>query len=133
MLTYGKLAGETPRMLVLESQYWLDAACMNAARALGWEWTSAPVLMVGYLPRADMERLLRTLVEFRPDFVLNINLSGMDVGGLFAQLLGDLGIPLVTWFVDDPRTILMGRTAYATPFSLALTWDAAYTEYLQAC
>ena len=57
----------------------------------------------------------------------------MDVDGLFARLFEDLHIPYVTWFVDDPRTMLMGRTCYATDYSVALTWDQAYVAYLRNC
>ena len=132
LMAYDKLAGAVPRVLVLESQYWLDVACMNAARGLGWEIATAPVRMEGVLPRGDIERLLTTLGEFRPDFILSVNFSGMDVQGLFARLFEDLAIPYVVWFVDDPRTILMDRDVYASAYTVALTWERAYVEYLEA-
>ena len=129
-MRYAKLSTPTPRILIFESQYWIDGACRNAAQTLGWEVQSVPVLMEGTLPRETIKHLLETLVNFRPDFILSINLSGMDEGGLFARLFEDLEIPHVTWFVDDPRTILMDRTCYATPFTVALTWEPAYKDYL---
>jgi len=33
--------------------------------------------------------------------------------------------------VDDPRTILMGRQTFASPYTVALTWDASYVDYLR--
>jgi spore maturation protein CgeB len=83
------------------------------------------------MPRENVARLLRTLVEFKPDFLLTINLGGMDVDGMFAGLFEDLEIPFVTWFVDDPRTILEGRGAFATPWSVALSWEERYCGYLR--
>ena len=130
VLSYDKLAGEAPRMLVLESQYWLDAACTHAALGMGWEVRVAPVVPEGVLPREAIALLLETLVDFRPDFILTINLSGMDVDGIFARLFEDLRIPYVTWFVDDPRTIIMGRDTYASSCAVALTWENAYSDYL---
>ncbi len=130
LMDYPKMAGPVPRMMVLESRYWLDSACMNAARAMGWELAHAPVAREGAMPREMIAAFLQTLLEFRPDFVLSINLSGMDEGGLFAGLFADLRVPYVTWFVDDPRTILMDRAIYASDYAIALTWEAAYTEYL---
>ena len=131
-MKYPKLAGPVPRMLVLESRYWLDTACANAARRLGWDVECVPVVAEGTLPRESVARLLRTLIDFRPDFLLSVNLGGMDVGGILAGLFEDLGIPLVAWFVDDPRTIIMDRPCYATPRSLAITWERAYEPYLKS-
>ena len=51
LLRYDKLAGPAPRMLILESKYWLDDACRNAARLLGWEVETVPVVQEGRLPR----------------------------------------------------------------------------------
>ncbi len=130
LLSYDKFAGDETRILILQSQYWLDSACIHAARDLGWTLATVPVPLEGVLPRASLEELLRTLGEFKPDFILSVNLSGMDVDGLFAGLFEDLQIPYVTWFVDDPRTIIMGNSAFASAYSVALTWDAAYVDYL---
>ena len=50
---------------------------------------------------------------------------------MFANLFNDLAVPYVTWFVDDPRTILLDRDLYGTPCATALTWDTAYEDYLR--
>ena len=131
MMSYDKMSGEVPRLLILRGEYWLDGACENAARAMGWQVEPVPVVMEGVLSKEQIARLLETLVTQKPDFILSINLSGMDLGGLLARLFEDLGVPYVTWFVDDPRTIVMGRSTFATGNSIALTWDKAYTAYLQ--
>lgn len=133
LMDYPKLRNAAPRMMVLESGYWLDAACLRAAAQLGWQTASSPVTMKGTLPRDMIAALLNTLTHFKPDFLLSINLAGMDEGGIFARLFSDLRIPYVTWFVDDPRTIIMGRRCYASEYSVAFSWDAAYLSYLNAC
>ncbi len=129
-MSYGKFAEGAPRMLVLEGRYWLDTACTDAARRMGWEVRTVPVTVVGTLPRESVAVLLETLMSFRPDFILTVNLGAMDEGGLFARLFEDLRLPYVTWFVDNPRTIVMGRSLYASSLAVALTWDAAYAPYL---
>ena len=130
LMTYDKFAGDAPRLMVLESGYWLDIACINAARRMGWEVRNVPVALEGVMPRENVSRLLRTLVEFKPDFLLTINLGGMDVQGMFAGLFDDLRVPFVAWFVDDPRTILQGSTAFAGDWSVAFTWEERYASYL---
>jgi spore maturation protein CgeB len=89
--------------------------------------------MQGRMPREMVGQFLTTLTEFKPDFVFSVNLSGMDQDGLFAQLFADLRIPFVTWFVDDPRTILMERTVYGSDYAVALTWERSYAGYLRNC
>jgi spore maturation protein CgeB len=131
-MRYDKLAGATPRVLILESDYWLDVACARAGKAMGWEIESVPVKMAGHYPREEMGALLQRIAEFRPDFLLTINMSGMDYDGLLARLFEDLALPYVTWFVDNPRTILMGLSTYATANSIAVTWDASYIPYFEA-
>lgn len=132
IMGYRKFAAQHPRMLVLRSHYWLDAACIRAAERMGWEVHEVPTLMEGALPREHVERLFFALASFRPDFVLSINLSGMDEQGLFARFFDDLELPLVTWFVDDPRTIMLDRACYGGTNHIALTWDTAYADYLRA-
>jgi spore maturation protein CgeB len=132
MMAYPKFRG-VPRVLVLENEYWLDSACVRAASALGWAVQSVPVRMEGAMPRDLVAGFLSALTEFRPDFVLSINLSGMDTQGLFAGLFCDLAMPYAAWFVDDPRTILMGSRAYASDYAVAFTWEAAYADYLRDC
>ncbi len=133
LMAYAKFAGPTPRMMVLEGDYWLDVACVHAAETLGWEVARVPVRMVGKMPREMLANLLQALGEFRPDFLLSVNLSGMDERGLLAGLFADLEIPWVTWFVDDPRTILMGRNTYGSDYAMALTWEQSYITYLEGC
>jgi spore maturation protein CgeB len=131
-MQYAKAAAPGLRMLVLESRYWLDEACARAAQRLGWTVRRAPVVAAGHLPRDQVATLLQDLIELRPDFILTINHSGMDCAGLFCNLFADLGIPLVTWFVDDPRTILMDRAVHGAPTTIAATWERGYMDYLRA-
>lgn len=131
LMAYKKFAAPVPRVLILESSYWLDQACVTAAERMGWAVRRTPVSMVGVMPRDQWQDLFFAIAEFKPDFLLSINLSGMDEQGLLARFLEDLEIPHVTWFVDDPRTILMDRTCFAGPYAVALTWDAAYAGALE--
>ncbi len=132
LMAYKKLAGPVPRILVLECGYWVDAACLNAIRILGWEAAIVQVPMQGIMPRETMTNFVCCITDFRPDFVLSVNLSGMDSAGLISRFLADLAIPHVTWFVDDPRTILMGNQVYGSDYAVALTWESAYVSYLKS-
>lgn len=130
-MTYPKFASPTPRMLILQSDYWLDGACGRAAERMGWEVRRAPVTLEGVMSREMIAGLLETLATFRPDFIFSVNASGMDEMGMLAQLFADLYVPSATWFVDVPRTILLDRTCYGTDYAVAFTWDGAYEDYLR--
>ncbi|MBI4557489.1 MAG: glycosyltransferase [Candidatus Hydrogenedentes bacterium] len=130
LLAYDKFADPVPRILIPKSSYWLDDAWRRAAGSLNWQVQSVPVVMEGVLSRDMIANFLETLATFRPDFILTVNLSGMDDHGLFARLFEDIRIPYVTWFVDNPRTILGGRTGCASLFTVALTWDRSYRDFL---
>lgn len=132
-MSYAKFARRPVRVLILESHYWIDQACASAAERLGWQVARVQVTMQGHMSRDLLEQFFRTLVEVRPDFILSINLSGMDVDGMLARFFADLKVPHATWFVDDPRTILMGRTDFASEYAVALTWESTYTDYLSRC
>lgn len=132
-MDYRKLAGPVPRMLVLQSRYWLDDACIRAAETLDWRVCTVPVTQEGLLPLDNITQLLQSIVEFRPDFILAVNLGGMDEEGALARLFEELRVPYVVWFVDDPRTIMMDRRLYASPYAVAFTWESAYCGYLAAC
>lgn len=130
-MRYAKLAEEAPRVLLFQCEYWLDRGCLSAARSLGWPVRTVRVPAEGAFTREAIRSLLMALVDFRPDFVLTPNLGGMDEGGMLARLFEDFELPLVTWFVDDPRTIIMDRTIYGGPFSVALSWESAYLDSLR--
>ena len=132
-MAYRKFGRRPVRVLILESHYWIDQACAAAAERLGWQVARARVTMQGRMSRELLQGFFQTLIEVRPDFVLSINLSGMDVDGMLARFFADLKVPHATWFVDDPRTILMGRTDFASDYAVAITWEATYSDYLSQC
>jgi len=131
MMRYRKFAGPTPRMLVGHSRYWVDDACIRAASRMGWQIHKTPLVMEGQLSRDHLKSLFEALVTFKPDFILTANLSGMDVDGVLARFYADLEIPHATWFVDEPRSILMESKSYASDYAVAFTWERAYLPYLE--
>jgi len=132
-MDYPKFTRTPIRVLILESHYWIDQACAAAAQRMGWTVTKTHVTMQGHMSRDLFAHFFAQVMQSQPDFVLSVNLSGMDTGGLLARFFADLKLPHATWFVDDPRTILMRRTCFASPYAVALTWESAYEDYLRDC
>ncbi len=130
-MRYRKFAGDVPRLLVGHSRYWVDDACIRAAKRMGWQIHQTPTVMEGQLSRDQLKGLFDALVTFKPDFILTANLAGMDVDGILARFYADLEIPHATWFVDEPRSIVMGKEAFASDYAVAFTWERAYAPYLE--
>ena len=129
-LDYPKFRGPT-RMLILETEYFFDKSWVRAAEALGWETATVPSAMVGGITRDDIQKLFMTLGEFKPDFILTSNYAGMDIAGMFSHFFEDARIPYVSWFTDTPRMILYGRHIHCSYYSVAATWERAYTKHFE--
>jgi len=129
-LDYPKFSGPT-RMLVLETSYFFEGSWRRAAETLGWKSETVPSAMVGSVTREDVRKLFTTLGEFKPDFILASNYAGMDTQGMFSRFLEDARIPYVSWFTDTPRMILYDRKVHASHYSVAATWERAYTKHFQ--
>lgn len=105
--------GRAPRMLLMAPDYYVVGDVRDAARRLDWKVAELPVGGTGQGDADFLRGLLQVLVDFRPDFVLSINHFGFDEGGSLAALLEEYEVPLASWFVDHPLTILGGASANA--------------------
>jgi spore maturation protein CgeB len=85
-----------------------------------------------YAHGLDYESSLSRLVqEEKPDFILSINMMGFDGNGQTGRMASRFGLPLVVWFVDDPRPILLNNKTHLTPHMTAFCWEKAYLQFLR--
>ncbi|WP_449242361.1 CgeB family protein [Desulfovibrio sp.] len=121
-----------PRVLVLRRPYFLTGEIASALDALELPWRALEVGMDPTVRPGFVEDLLTTVVEFQPDFALTVNHFGLDREGKVAGLLERLGLPLASWFVDNPRLILSRYAGLNRPGTVLFTWDEAGVEPLRA-
>lgn len=121
-----------PRVLVLHRPYFLTDEIASALDALELPWRAVEVGMGATVRPGFVEDLLTAAVAFRPDFVLTVNHFGLDREGRVAELLERLGLPLASWFVDNPRLILSRYVGLNRPGTVLFTWDEAGVEPLKA-
>jgi spore maturation protein CgeB len=121
---YPKFRTAKPRVLFLDRPYFLNREIKDALTRLDVPWSPLPVPMEAQGSTAFVESLLRRVLEFRPDFLLTVNHFGLDSEGRLAELLERLGLPLASWFVDNPQLILSRYQALVTPGTALFTWDA---------
>jgi spore maturation protein CgeB len=125
-------AGRAMRPLLLTSKYFLMGEIMTACDRLG-----APHKLVSIPDDAtEIETYARTMLsaidEFRPDFVLTTNHMGVDREGVLAGMLARLGLPLASWFVDNPHLLLEVYDHKTTAKTVVFTWDADHLESLRS-
>ncbi|CAD7772671.1 hypothetical protein BLFGPEAP_00816 [Candidatus Methanoperedenaceae archaeon GB50] len=118
VLDYKKFSSEKPRILIIDTPYFLVKEVISACHKLNW-----PIyrLRLSDLEKGSNEfikRLIWALINFKPDFLLTINHFGFDEEGKLTELLTEFKIPFASWFVDNPFFIL--RNYPKTDFLLSL-------------
>ncbi|MBD3419869.1 MAG: glycosyltransferase [Chitinivibrionales bacterium] len=81
--------------------------------------------------QAAWEQGLQQAIEMAsPSYLLSVNMKGFDGNGQLSAITQRRGIPLMVWFVDDPRPILLHQGNFVTPNMIALCWERAYLPFL---
>ncbi|WP_272700262.1 CgeB family protein [Desulfovibrio sp. Fe33] len=121
---YPKFRSSRPRALFLDSDYFLCREIQAALQRL--DVPCRPLRLDDRETGSSrfIENLLKAVVDFRPDFVLTVNHFGLDREGKLAGLLDDLGLPLASWFVDNPHLILFDYAHPGADNTAIFTFDA---------
>jgi len=64
------------------------------------------VLEVPENPKELLDELLKTCVHFKPDCIMGMNHIGFDSKGKIANILSELEMPVLFWYLDDYRFII---------------------------
>jgi len=75
--------------------------------------------------------LMRLIQEKRPSFVISINMKGFDGNTALADITERFGVPVIVWFVDDPRPIVMHKRHSIKSNMIALSWEKSYLKFLE--
>lgn len=125
------LPGLPPGGIVLmEGGFFLQQELHGAIRQEGK--TVIPFHYKQWLDINDYEsQLQKTLQHSHPQALLSINMLGFDGNGVLAEYTERLGIPVLVWFVDDPRPILLSQKTSVRSNMVACTWERSYCDFLQ--
>ncbi len=120
---YPKFAGQWPRVLLLTSKFFLLGEAAAACKRLG---VPCRLMDIGG-DEAELEAFLfavmKTVKDFRPDFILTMNHLGVDREGALLDLLERLELPLASWFLDNPELMLVQYARAWNPHTVIFTWD----------
>ncbi|UZP68183.1 glycosyltransferase [Desulfovibrio mangrovi] len=128
---YPKFKDNTPRLLLITSQYFLMGEIVTACERLGYPYHLLTLNDDEVGHTEFVERLLKAVLEFKPDFAFTINHLGVDREGVLTDLLERLQLPLASWFVDNPHLILYLYNRLISPWTAIFTWDTDNIGSLQ--
>ncbi len=119
--------------LILRGKHFLQNEITSAfSRAIGVQ--SVSINYDDYPSALEYEAALHQIVAIHnPALIISINMKGIDTQGITVQIASRFGVPLVVWFVDDPRPIVLASKCSPQKFDLALCWERAYLPYLDKC
>lgn len=129
-LSYPKFKTEQLRILVFDSSYFTLRECINGFKNLGHKVETIKVQR----KRANFEflpQLLKTIINFKPDFIFTINHLGFDENGVLTGLLDSFKIPYAVWYVDSPTYILKNFKENVSEFAHIFSWEKRYIEHIK--
>ena len=129
---YPKFRSVKPRVLFFDSDYFLCREILGALEQLEVPCRVLPLEDTETGSGRFVETLLKTLVDFKPDFVLTVNHFGLDREGKLSGLLEELRLPLASWFVDNPHLILHEYAHPGTGNTILFSFDAGNLDMLRA-
>lgn len=129
---YPKFRSVKPRVLFFDANYFLCGEIKSALERLDIEYCSIELEKTEIGNQDFIKVLLKTIITFRPDFILTVNHFGFDRQGKLAALLNDLGLPLASWFVDNPHLILHNYDHPGTENTSIFTYDAGNLDLMRS-
>lgn len=77
---------------------------------------------------SEIQRVINTQ---KTEAILSVNMLGFDDNGILQEYSTKLSIPIIVWFVDDPRPILLNRKKHITSNMIAFSWEKAFLPFLK--
>ncbi|MBI5327373.1 MAG: hypothetical protein HZB80_03630, partial [Deltaproteobacteria bacterium] len=114
-IRYPKFKEETAKVALIDFGYFLTVEVEKAIRLLGHKVAKVPVKK-GEEGDVIVSRLMRTLLEFKPDFFLTINHLGFDEDGSLTSFLKSIEMPVASWYVDSPDLIVKAFKGNVSPY-----------------
>ena len=125
---YPKFQSTNPRVLFFDSNYFLCREILAAFDRLDIKYQTIPLDNRETGDQTFIESILKSVIDFKPDFVLTVNHFGLDREGKLANLLDNLNLPLASWFVDNPHLILFDYTHPGSNNTVIFSFDAGSME-----
>lgn len=128
---YLKFRGENQKVILIDTGYFLVREIERALSSRGNKVARIPV-NDGNRDEDLIPRIMETILEFRPDFVLTLNHLGFDEEGELASFLKSIEMPAASWYVDSPKLIVRAYDKNVSPFVSIFLWDRSYISDMRS-
>lgn len=126
--SYKKFDTPVYRILYLNNDYYLQKQSIAALKNLGHD---VAVVDVVNDPSQMLELILKTAILLKPDCVMGVNHLGFDEEGKIADLLSQLSIPVVFWYLDDFRFIAFDGKVQSNPMTAIFTFEKTHVPVIK--
>ncbi len=110
--SYKKFAQSPLKIIFLDKTYFLQKETIAVLKKMGHTVVSLQVLDD---PKQMLDSLLKTCLQVKPDFIMGTNHIGFDPDGKIANVLNELDLPVLFWYLDDFRFIIPRGRNQALP------------------
>jgi len=126
-LRYPKFKKEELKILMIDTGYFLVKEVRKALISLDHKVLRVPVEL-DEKGEIIVSKLIETILNFKPDFLLTINHLGFDRDGVLTSFLKSIDMPLASWYVDSPKLIIEAFKENVSPWMSIFLWDKSYIE-----
>jgi len=117
------------RAVMLQGSFFMERQMAVAARNRGLTTITIPYKQLE--SAVTYESYLQRALDGGADMILSINMLGMDGNGILLDYAKRAGVPVVVWFLDDPRPILLNRGSISLSGVIACSWERSYLPWLR--
>ncbi|MBI4686999.1 MAG: glycosyltransferase [Nitrospirae bacterium] len=130
-LRYAKFKEESLKVALIDFGYFLTREIASGIRALGHK--AAKVHGNKNESAGDMlSRIVKMIIEYRPDFIITVNHLGFDEEGIIASFLNSIEMPSAIWYVDSPNLTVSGFNKNVSSTASLFLWDKTYIKDMKA-
>ncbi len=130
-LKYPKFKDDVIKVAIIDFGYFLTREIERAIKRLGQRVEKVPIRK-GEDGEVIVSRLMKKILEFKPDFFLTINHLGFDEEGALTSFFKSIEMPAASWYVDSPNIIIRGFDKNVSPYISIFLWDKWYIKDMEA-
>jgi spore maturation protein CgeB len=124
-LRYPKLKHDRLNIAIIDFGYFLNVEVEKTIKSLGHNVAKIKGNKEEN-PAIILSRVIKTIIDFKPDFILAINHLGFDEEGILSDFLKSIEMPAASWYVDSPNIIVKAFSKNASPYVSVFLWDKTY-------
>jgi len=130
-LKYSKFAQERVRVLLVDFDYFLTREVERAVVSAGHQ-VATVALRKGDTGEVIVSRFMKSILAFRPDFLLTVNHLGFDEDGILTSFIESIELPVASWYVDSPNLIIKSFKENVSSYTTLFLWDRGYMQDMES-